>query len=60
MTQGVKQKLDHAGEEERIEKYHRPPQNVRARLKSEHLSFMQRQELETTAQEFYELNAIIK
>ena len=29
-------------------------------MKSEHLSFMQRQELETTAQEFYELNTILK
>ena len=61
MTQGVKKKLERTEEDEKtLTAYHRPPQNVRARLKSEHLSFLQRQELETTAQEFYELNAILK
>ena len=47
-------------EREQDGKYRRPSANIRARLKSEHLGFLQRQELEATAQEFYDLQAKLK
>ena len=51
MQSGVIKKLEEVKEKDPAagNDYKRPSENVRRRLKSEHLSFLQRQELETTA-----------
>ena len=59
LSQSLKTQVAEAQEEDK-KTYHKPSDKVRARLKSEHLSFLQRQDLETTAIEYYELQEFLE